>query len=448
MPTVISETDTFPATIQRPSNGELADSASLAQFADALAKRARFLYNRGRSSLFDITRAPYGADPTGVADSTAAIQAAIDAAAPSSGDVFIPDGNFKRGTLVIPSRVNIIGVPGGGSRLWKTGGGNGLVYTDPNTENPSVVSDICFGSDAVDTGTEVVNNAEARVIFLRCSWNAVNDNLQGKIASLNATYSWVQFVDCDIKVVGNVRGVDVTLGRAEMIRGSLTMPGTYSEALFYADFGGDAELNDVRVDCSAHSVGTSYMFVAMARGQMIGCKVNGQAAIATTGLWWEEGARVVAKANDWNMSIYFNPYGPNLAGIGSHVDLLPSLAVNAGAVTAINSSIYGAVAHTSLFVRNASTSATTISLPQGILPGQVLHFTYFHDAVSAVAISFTGIPVTAYALPGSSGSPNLGTLGAGNTMSGTFVWETRDVGSSVSYRWIQVGTWGVGLTLV
>jgi hypothetical protein len=448
MPTVIAESDSFAATMQRPNNGELADAGSLLTPLQVAANSRRYLYNRTRGGLFDVVRAPYNADPTGGVSSQAAFDAAIGAAAAAGGDVIIGTaGTYLYTGLSVPQGVNIYAVPGVYLAM-NHATANAVVFTDPNDGPPSVICGIRFIGNVVNTGTGVVNNADARGIFERCTWNGfasgggASNNLQGKIASLNSADSKLLFIDCDIKVVGNVRGIDVTLGYAGLVRGSLTMPQSYSQALLYAASGGDADMSRVKVDCSAHSVGTASAFAAIARGRMLGCKVNGQVAIATTGFLWEEGARVVAKGNDWDMSAFFNPYGPNLAGVDSHVDLLPALAINTGAVTAIDSSVVGSRAYASVLVRNGATAPTTIDLLPGIVPGQIKHFTYFNDTISAMTVSFVGTPLTAQALPGS------GTLGAGNTLSGTFAWENRDVGSSLSYRWVQKGTWGVGLTLV
>lgn len=52
----------------------------------------------------------YGADPTGVADSTTAIQAAIDAAIAAKGSVFLPTGTYKTtSTLSVTDEINFYG---------------------------------------------------------------------------------------------------------------------------------------------------------------------------------------------------------------------------------------------------------------------------------------------------------------------------------------------------
>lgn len=390
----------------------------------------------------------YGAKGNvGVNDLTAFTTALSDLSV-TGGRLILGPKTYRLDNLItVPNNVSIEGVPDVTYLASNHASANGLVFVDYNEGPPVVVSDVRFIGLVANTGTCIVNNSGARVQFKRCSWNgfvlgAPSSNLQGKIASVNAADSRVEFVDCDLNVVGNVRGVDVTTGYARLVRGSLVMPQSYSQSLLYANSGADAEMNGVSVNCSAHTAGTAYIFTAIGRGRMIGNKVNGQVGVSTTGFWWEEGAQVVSKDNIWDMNNFFNPNGPNVAGVGSQIELLPTLAINAGAVTVVNSSVYGARAYTSLLVRNASTSPTTISLPQGVVPGQVLHFTYLNAAVSALTVSFTGMSITASALPGS------GTLGAGNTLSSTFVWENAYVGASFSYRWVQKGAWSVGLALV
>lgn len=61
-----------------------------------------FLTVSGKEHI-NVTRAPYGADPTGVLDSTAGIQAAIDALSTSGGTLIFPPGTYKiTSSLILP----------------------------------------------------------------------------------------------------------------------------------------------------------------------------------------------------------------------------------------------------------------------------------------------------------------------------------------------------------
>jgi hypothetical protein len=448
MPTNATDTDAWVGNVQRPNNGELADSASLAQGLNPLTQRTRHLYNKARGALFDITRAPFNADATGATVSTIAMQAAIDAAAAAGGHVFAGPGLFRHGFLTIPQNVSIFGVPNK-TFFSHEGGGDGLnlVNLGAIETNPATIEDIRFIGTVAGTGTHVLNSDQRRQ-FIRCTWNGVNptgfdsNNLQGKLLLHNSSNSQTDFIDCRIKVAGSLRGLDVSNGRCRVVRGTMTMPASYAEALVYAGGSSDVEMSAVHVDGTPHSSGSAKVLQVpnnTARARMIGCQIDANVAATTYGFWWEEGALVVARGNEWNaMSASFAPYATNRAAVGSQVELLPTLAIDAGAVPAIDSTVYGSRTYQSLLVKNNLATPTTIQLPQGIVPGQVLHFTYY--ALQTQSISFVGTPVSASALPGS------GTLNAGNTLTGTFVWESRDV--STSYRWVQKGTWGVGLTLV
>lgn len=350
--------------------------------------------------------------------------------------------------LVMPSNVSIAGVPDASYLVSNHATEPGLVFLGYNEGPPVSISDVRFVGNVVNTGNCITNNSDARVQFMRCSWNGYNlgvpsDNLRGKIASQGSSGSKLDFIDCDIRVAGNVRGIDVTAGHVGIARGSMVMPGTYGEALVYASGTADVEMAHTYVDTSLHSVSAGKVLLATGgsvRSRMLGCKVEASSASTCTGFWWEEGSNVLAQDNMWsNMSGVFVPYATNLAASGSYADLLPTLAVDVGSAAVVNSAWFGTRAYSSIIVKNNYTSPTTISLPPGIYPGQVLHFTYNNSAVSAQTVSFSGTPVTAQALPGS------GTLGAGNTLTSTFVWESRDI--NFSYRWIQKGGWGVGLTL-
>src|SRR6187402_1999495 len=162
MPTTATDTDAFPSTVQRPNNGELADAASLSQGFNPVTQRTRYLLNRGRSALFDITRPPYSADPTGVADSTAGMQAAIDAAAAAGGHVFSPGGIFLHTQLTVPDGVSLFGVPGKTFWLHNHASADALVLSGTAASNPITIEDIQFIANVATTGNVVSPSAAAR----------------------------------------------------------------------------------------------------------------------------------------------------------------------------------------------------------------------------------------------------------------------------------------------
>ncbi len=92
----------------------------------------------------------YGADPTDVSDSTAYVQAAINAASNAGGGVvYVPPGTYKIiAQLSLPLGVFMFGVPGGNSVLrMETNNVNGLV-----TASNASVFGISFMQEAARTG--------------------------------------------------------------------------------------------------------------------------------------------------------------------------------------------------------------------------------------------------------------------------------------------------------
>lgn len=90
----------------------------------------------------------YGADPTGVADSTTAFQNALNAAAPStqgsataiSGAVFVPPGFYTVGPLTVPHRVQIFGAGRSSKLTFKAAAGSRAnMFT--NSQNYSSTND-------------------------------------------------------------------------------------------------------------------------------------------------------------------------------------------------------------------------------------------------------------------------------------------------------------------
>jgi len=447
MPTAVSETDTFPQVIQRPNNGELADSASVAQFADAFGKRTRRNYNRSRSVLFDITRAPYNADPTGAADSTTAIQNAINDAAAAGGDVFCPPGVFQRGTLTIPAGVSLRGVPSVTYFVHNHATTNGLAFTGSDSGSPRVISDIHFLGSIVGNGSSIVNNAGARVVFRRCTWNGTDQagspsaNLQGKLASINAAASRLTFIDCDLNVAGILKGLHAQQGKIRVVRGSMSMPATYAEALAQNDAGGSVTLRDVLVDLTAHVTGVAYVLYANSNdvadfAALRDCEIDATGATGTlTAFQWTPDARVVMWGNKLSIS-GVAPFGANSAPHArSLVELREYIQQDFSTSASIDlRNSYGYRTH---LVRNDASSVSII-LPAGVIDGQELDFIYYNAGATGVTPAFATTPLTGTTVP---------TVGAGNTLTGHFRWAKREA-SGDSDRWIQVGTWGVGLTLV
>lgn len=111
----------------------------------ALTKTSFAMLNGAVANILD-----YGADPTGVADSTAAIQACLNE---NIGDVYIPEGQFKISSkLVVPGgAVNIIG-EGRRSAIFAIGLGSGEPMienhgTNGNRRSGQVFRDFTLSSD-------------------------------------------------------------------------------------------------------------------------------------------------------------------------------------------------------------------------------------------------------------------------------------------------------------
>lgn len=440
MPSIVVETDTFAASVQRPNNGELADAASILQYESVDASRDRFLYNRSRSAQYDVTRAPYSADPTGGVSSQTAITNAIAAAAAAGGDVFIPPGTYLYTGLSVPQGVNIFGGPG--AELFNTGAGSSIVFTQPNDGPPSVIEGLRFHASGVSTATVVTNSADARAIFRGCVFNGYAagggyfTNLQGKLALTGSAASWLIFEGCDFTVGGALIGLHCVAGRIAMLRGSLVMPGAYGTALAYVD-AGELSLDRVRCDVRAHASGTAEILYAPSSAPISAlrdCVIDDAGAAGTIyGHLWTSGAKVAYHGNLYTGSAV-TPHGNSTAAAGSRIELEPTLAIDVGAAPTVDLTNSGRFK--SILVKG--TASCVVTLPAGLFPGQELLFTFFNADISGHNVTFATTPLTGVTIP----NP----VGAGNTLSCVLVWESRDV--SGAYRWVQKGAWGTGLTLV
>ncbi len=446
MPTTVAETDAFIASLQRPNNGELADAASILLYLQHLSNSRRWLYNRSRSAMFDVTRAPYNADPTGATSSHTAIASAITAAAALGGDVFIPPGNYRINGLSIPGGVNI----------WGTS--ETYVYMDHATNNVvrllgssasgrlNVISDLHFFGNVAASGIGVLSDVDAKTIFQRCSWNGLDHGspspmLTGKIASVTASAAELTFVDCDIAVAGLLQGLHATAGKIHVVRGKLVMPATYAQALAMAETTGSVTLDNVYLDFSAHVSGVAQGLYAATADlaslcAMRGCEVYAGAATGTMQVfYWFADSNVVMQGNRLPTTGVV-PF-PQFAAPSSRsqVELPPYVQQDFSTSSTIDlRNTYGYRTH---LVRNDDTSASII-LPAGVLDGQELDFIYYNAGASGVMPTFATTLVTGRAPP---------TIAAGQTLGATFRWVKREA-SGDSDRWVQVSDWCIGSTLV
>jgi hypothetical protein len=433
MPTNATDTDSWVANVQRPNNGELADSGSLSQGFNPLTQRSRHLYNKSRSALFDITRAPYNADPTGGSVSTTGIQAAIDAAAAAGGHVFSPAGNFRHGLLTIPSGVSIFGVPEKTFWLLDHATANGLVCLDPSDGNPVTIQDIRFLGNVAATGSHIVNNVDTRLHLLRCTWNGINsvgapsNNLQGKILHSNSDLSETEFFDCRVKVAGDVNGLHAQRGKVTMNRGMLVMPATYNNSLLRAENTARVGLRGVDVDCRARAVGggIGVMFVdAGVTAEMLDCQLDGTGASGTIwGFLWAAGARVTARATRWLGNI--TPYAGNTAIIGSSVELKDYLPAHPGAATTYT--IPDGVRHVALAFNG---TAPTLTMPAKLFAGQRLTVSIYNDASGG---NWAGVTVIGLLFGGTNAINN----NSGRSFEAVVVDRNLDG----ALDWVIVGPW-------
>jgi hypothetical protein len=85
----------YPENWTPPSDKSFATDKLIQDFSYAGYRRGEEPIPRLTGPIFDVTQPPFGADPTDGADATAAIQAAIDAAAAAGGGVvFLPAGTY------------------------------------------------------------------------------------------------------------------------------------------------------------------------------------------------------------------------------------------------------------------------------------------------------------------------------------------------------------------
>ena len=229
----LTEAFTFAPAVTVPQPGDLRKAASVVLFAQQLADRTRYLYTTSRGGFFDVNR--YGADPTALVDARAAIQNAIDdAAAANGGDVVLPGRYYLNGALVVPPRVNLIGVPGLTLLQQRNTTARTLSFTSGTANaQPNVIYGIGFWTPTgASSGSVIYNDAAtvARICVLNCSFNEQSTSL-GICVELNgarsqATIAKCQFINRGTALIDNLGvGADVTVLGCEFVWDSAVTSG-------------------------------------------------------------------------------------------------------------------------------------------------------------------------------------------------------------------------------
>lgn len=449
MPTSVSETDVFSASAQRPNNGELADSASLAQGFDPLGRRTRYLYNRSWNAVYDMTRAPFGAVPGLGSDCKAALTAAMNAAAVAGGGIVTgPAAQYRFDSdFTVPRNVALV-MPWG-TQFFLNHATSDFLRVDPATslEDHTTISGISFNSLVANTG-KVISCAAgpyAHQIYLSdCQFNlnGANDYLRGPLIELLGAGE-VEVKRCRLRVADSNALTPIRQDNAasflRLLDNLLVMPFSFTGQALFATSDGTGIARGNQFTCAASAGNQPAIRVTSSSSPWIfdGNIFRGAAGAAGPAFRWSALARIVERNNDFlDGTLGYDPANGSLAR-GSKLDLMPNKQIVQGAVATID--LRPEAGHRSYTIKCSATSGPAIILPGGWFDGQELDFTYTCGG-SAVAISFATTPTVGETVP-----PIGGTFG--NTLSGRFVWQQRDA-SGLADRWIQIGSWGVGSILV
>lgn len=275
----------------------------------------------------------FGAKGLSSVDDLAAFQAAHTALAVDGGELRLGPTLYRLdGLLTMPSNVSWKGVPDATYVMWNHASANRMVFTSYNDGGPLTFKDIRFIGSVAGTGTFAVNNADARVVFERCTWNGNDpgggstDSLRGRIVTLATSASEVEFVDCRMLLGAvNQKGLSASDGRIKMRGGVVTFPTAYAEDFAYADSNGSVELDNVRFDLTNHASGSMKLLYApssSAKARMVGCEIDATGAAGTIlGMHWVNGAQIHTRGNrPLGSAAVFTMYGGSSAGAGSIVE--------------------------------------------------------------------------------------------------------------------------------
>lgn len=290
-------------------------------------------FKRGLRGLGWATPEYFGAKGSSSVDDLAAFTTAASVLSEEGGELRLGPYLYRLdGLLTLPANVSWRGVPDATYVMWNHASANRMVFTQSNQGNPAAFRDIRFIGSAAGTGTFAVNNADARVLFERCTWNGFDsgggptDTLRGRIASLGSDDSEMSFVDCRMELgATNVKGLFASAGRIKMSGGRVSFPAAYAEDFAYADTSGAVELDRVHFDVTNHASGSMKILYApssSAKGRMSKCVLDATGAAGTIlGMHWVNGTQVYAKGNQpLGSAAVLSLYGGSSAGAGSVVE--------------------------------------------------------------------------------------------------------------------------------
>jgi len=230
--------------------GAPADSAMAAVVGNsASATRTQLNSTFARRFWADVTSPEYGAIGDGVANDTAAIQAAIDAAfAAGGGTVFFPRGTFAATRLTLKSRVALLGSNWMASTLKHRTGTNAdfIVLADVNTEQVSIRDLRVNGNRAGNSSgdTIVIDNTAGVYGFsdpYHSFQNVFVENSAGDAWQITQGCREVRFFNCHAKL---------SYGHGFNITGT----------------------DNFFTDCTAATSGLAGWYVAGGNNQFISCK--------------------------------------------------------------------------------------------------------------------------------------------------------------------------------
>ncbi len=441
MPTVVTETDTFAATVSRPNNGELADGASINAFEAVDASRDRFLYNRHFAGNFAIGR--FGAVGSGsVNDYPAMTAAAAAVVAAGGGTIWLDPGKSYRldSQLDLNGIVNIRtmkGVTGSqptrlirnhSGRLIKIANGFGI-----NTRTAPEFSDIAFEDAAANAQPMIEVQSGSSLALLRCYLKGTTGLTGAELIKMaGGEYAALRIRDCYLNPNSGQYAIRHQIGTLDIVGTVFQYPTTYSQAIILVDSvsafdpailrltGNDFYAQQVSVG-SATGVGGQGAFWSIAAN---GNTFRAPSAAFTAFAWAVAGAnrrRLNVSGNSYEEATRYLPGGTPIAH-GSELELDPYknwIFSGAGVVPDGYRSV----------TMQSTTGITGVTLPTILFAGQELDLTVYNSTGGT-----TGFSVSNYGFKATQPTLNNAT-GA----SARFVAD--DPTGTGTLSWCQVGAW-------
>lgn len=446
MPTELTGGLTLPATITVPVGGDPRTAASVQAGFQDCADGLNVLSLRA----YGISVMEHGALGNAVADDSAAIQAAIDAAAAASVPVIVPPGIYLCNNLSRPPQVSIIGHPTQSVLSCNHATNPVMSGTfDDGTATSIWLSSVIYGihfsfSTANSVGNLLTIGGHTRTLLEACRINQASSGASAKVGAINLGSSGdvtdLYICNCAFNIVGEIyeQGVSRVDGTTNVwLSQCKVRPTASARQQSFAFFeGSNVRMTDCLVDLSAATSagGTSMRIMQSPAGSLFagGCTFTAPAGGTAQVFHAASGVDVREAPNIYGAGVEIMvPTTVQSSAVASRADRMSEVTQSGGGTLTLQTHNYGC-----FFVSLADALAFNLSAAAGT-PGQQFDLIMHNPTGSSSGtITYVTSAFGGFSSVSGAGEGPAVSVSTGRFASCRFRWSNGPDG----YRWYPVGS--------